>query len=136
MYKRQALTVAEGIANLACVGATPVAVVNCLNFGNPEHPTVMWQLSESVDGMAEACTAFGTPVVGGNVSLYNESAGTDIDPTPVIGLLGLVDTLAARPPVLSWNDGDTVLLVAAPTVALSLGAVSYTHLTLPTIYSV
>ena len=116
-----ALTVAEGIANLACVGATPVAVVNCLNFGNPEHPTVMWQLSESVDGMAEACTAFGTPVVGGNVSLYNESAGTDIDPTPVIGLLGLVDTLAARPPVLSWNDGDTVLLVAAPTVALSLG---------------
>ena len=73
-------------------------LVNCLNFGNPEHPEVMWQLSEAIDGMAEACSAFGVPVVGGNVSLYNESQGADIDPTPVVGLLGVVDDLDRRPP--------------------------------------
>ena len=77
-----ALVVAEAVLNLACVGARPLAVVNCLNFGNPEHPEVMWQLSEAIDGMAEACRALGVPVVGGNVSLYNESRGRDIDPTP------------------------------------------------------
>ena len=106
-----ALTLAEGVANLACVGATAKAVVNCLNFGNPEHPEVMWQLSETVDGLAEACRAFSLPVIGGNVSLYNESDGADIDPTPVIGLLGLVETLVAPPPGWSWRAGDTVLLV-------------------------
>ena len=68
------LVVAESVLNLACVGARPIAVVNCLNFGNPEHPEVMWQLSEAIDGMAEACRAFGLPVIGGNVSLYNETA--------------------------------------------------------------
>ena len=106
-----ALTVAEGVANLACVGATAKAVVNCLNFGNPEHPEVMWQLSETVDGLAEACRAFSLPVIGGNVSLYNESDGADIDPTPVIGLLGLVETLVAPPPGWAWLAGDTVLLL-------------------------
>jgi phosphoribosylformylglycinamidine synthase II len=106
-----ALTVAEGVANLACVGATAKAVVNCLNFGNPEHPEVMWQLAEAIDGMADACRALGLPVIGGNVSLYNESGGADIDPTPVIGLLGVVDTLVAPPPGWSWRDGDTVFLV-------------------------
>ncbi|MHB8334527.1 MAG: phosphoribosylformylglycinamidine synthase subunit PurL [Acidimicrobiales bacterium] len=106
-----ALTVAEGVANLACVGATAKAVVNCLNFGNPEHPEVMWQLSETVDGLAEACHAFSLPVIGGNVSLYNESDGADIDPTPVIGLLGLVETLVAPPPGWAWRAGDTVLLL-------------------------
>ena len=106
-----ALTLAEGVANLACVGATPVAVVNCLNFGNPEHPEVMWQLSESIDGMAEACRAFSLPVIGGNVSLYNESGGADIDPTPVLGLLGLVEALHAPPPGLAWAEGDTLVLL-------------------------
>ena len=106
-----ALTVAEGVANLACVGATPKAVVNCLNFGNPEHPEVMWQLSEAIDGMAEACRALGLPVIGGNVSLYNESGGADIDPTPVIGLLGVVDELVAPPPGWAWRAGDAVVLV-------------------------
>jgi phosphoribosylformylglycinamidine synthase len=106
-----ALTLAEGVANLACVGATPVAVVNCLNFGNPEHPEVMWQLSECIDGMAEACRAFSLPVIGGNVSLYNESGGADIDPTPVLGLLGLVETLHAPPPGLAWAEGDTLVLL-------------------------
>ena len=81
--------------NLACVGARPLGLVNCLNFGNPEHPEVMWQLSEAIDGMAEACRAFDLPVVGGNVSLYNESRGRDIDPTPVVGVLG--DRRPARP---------------------------------------
>jgi len=106
-----ALIVAEGVANLACVGATPVAVVNCLNFGNPEHPEVMWQLSECIDGMAEACRAFSLPVIGGNVSLYNESGGADIDPTPVLGLLGLVEALHAPPPGLAWAEGDTLVLL-------------------------
>ena len=72
----------EAARNLACVGAVPKALVNCLNFGNPEHPEVMWQFSEVVDGMSEACRALGIPVVGGNVSFYNESRGADIDPTP------------------------------------------------------
>ena len=112
-----ALVLAEGVANLACVGATPAAVVNCLNFGNPEHPEVMWQLSECIDGMAEACRALSLPVIGGNVSLYNESGGSDIDPTPVLGVLGLVEAVHAPPPGLAWSDGDTVVLVgprAAP----------------------
>jgi phosphoribosylformylglycinamidine synthase len=108
-----ALALAEGVANLACVGATPVAVVNCLNFGNPEHPEVMWQLSECIDGMAETCRALALPVIGGNVSLYNESGGADIDPTPVLGLLGLVDTVRAAPPGLAWPDDDAVVLLGA-----------------------
>ena len=106
-----ALTVAESVANLACVGATAKAVVNCLNFGNPEHPEVMWQLTESIDGMAEACLGLGLPVIGGNVSLYNESGGNDIDPTPVVGLLGVVELLVAPPPGWAWHEGDTVMLV-------------------------
>jgi phosphoribosylformylglycinamidine synthase II len=114
-----AATVAESVLNLACVGARPQAVVNCLNFGNPEHPEVMWQLSEAVDGMTEACEAFDLPVVGGNVSLYNESRGIDIDPTPVIGLVGLVDDLSAVPPGLAWNDGDRLLLLGPEAAGLS-----------------
>ena len=106
-----AATVAEGLANVAVTGATGVAVVNCLNFGNPEHPEVMWQLSESIDGMGEACRELGLPVIGGNVSLYNESGGVDIDPTPVIGTLGLLESLVDRPPSLAWAEGQQVLLV-------------------------
>jgi phosphoribosylformylglycinamidine synthase len=106
-----AATVAEGVGNVAVTGASAVAVVNCLNFGNPEHPSVMWQLSEAIDGMGEACRALGLPVIGGNVSLYNESGGVDIDPTPVIGTLGLVESLVERPPSLAWHDGETVVLV-------------------------
>jgi phosphoribosylformylglycinamidine synthase len=106
-----ALTVAESMLNLACVGARPLAVVNCLNFGNPEHPEVMWQLSEAVDGMGEACRAFDVPVIGGNVSLYNESLGSDIDPTPVVGMLGVVDRLDRRPPGVGLVDGGRLLLV-------------------------
>jgi phosphoribosylformylglycinamidine synthase II len=105
------LVLAEALANLACVGARAVAVVNCLNFGNPEHPEVMWQLSESVDGLTEACASFGLPVIGGNVSLYNESGGVDIDPTPVLGTLGLVEVLAAPPPGIGWREGSSIVLL-------------------------
>lgn len=108
------LTIAESMLNLACVGARPLAVVNCLNFGNPEHPEVMWSLSEAIDGMADACRIFGIPVVGGNVSLYNESRGLDIDPTPVIGMLGLVDRLERRAPGVGLVDGGRLLLVGPP----------------------
>ena len=106
-----AYSVAEGVANLACVGATAKAVVNCLNFGNPEHPEVMWQLIESIEGMAQACEGLGLPVIGGNVSLYNESGGRDIDPTPVIGLLGVIERLVSPPPGWNWRDGDALVLV-------------------------
>ncbi|MGI8683908.1 MAG: AIR synthase-related protein, partial [Acidimicrobiales bacterium] len=106
-----ALLVAESALNVACAGARPAAVVNCLNFGNPEHPEVMWQLSEAIDGMAEACLALGLPVVGGNVSLYNESRGRDIDPTPVVGVVGLIDHLHRRPPGVALVDGGVLLLL-------------------------
>jgi phosphoribosylformylglycinamidine synthase len=106
-----ALVVAESALNVACVGARPVALVNCLNFGNPEHPEVMWQLSEAVDGMAEACRALGVPVVGGNVSLYNESGGRDIDPTPVVGTLGLVERLSDVPPGCRLVEAGRIVLL-------------------------
>jgi len=105
--------VAEAVMNLACVGARPRALVNCLNFGNPEHPEVMWQLSESIDGMAEACRAFNTPVVGGNVSLYNESNGRDIDPTPVVAVLGDRDDLDFAPPGARLVSGDTIVCLGS-----------------------
>jgi phosphoribosylformylglycinamidine synthase len=114
-----ALTVAESVLNLACVGARPLAVVNCLNFGNPEHPEVMWQLSEAIDGMAEACNALGIPVIGGNVSLYNESLGVDIDPTPVIGLLGVVDELRRQPPGVKLAEGDRIVMLGPDTTSLA-----------------
>ncbi len=105
------MVVAESLLNLACVGARPLALVNCLNFGDPEHPEVMGQLSDAVDGMSEACRAFGLPVVGGNVSLYNASEGADIDPTPVVGVLGLVDELIAVPPGAGLVAGGRVVLI-------------------------
>ena len=124
-----ALTLAESVLNLACVGARPIAVVNCLNFGNPEHPEVMWQLSEAVDGLAEGCRAFGLPVIGGNVSLYNESRGSDIDPTPVIGLLGLVDHLIGRPPGVTLVEGGRLLVLgddlSGPAPSLAGSAVAW-----------
>jgi phosphoribosylformylglycinamidine synthase len=107
-----ALVVAEAALNLACVGARPLALVDNLNFGNPEHPEVMWQLSEAIDGMAEACLALSLPVVGGNVSLYNESGGRDIHPTPVVGTVGLIDVLDRRPPGVRLVDGGGIYLLA------------------------
>ena len=114
-----ALVVAEAVANLACAGARPLALVNCLNFGNPEHPETMWQLSEAVDGMGEACRALSLPVVGGNVSLYNESRGRDIDPTPVVAVVGMVDRLVAPPPGTGLVDGTAVVALGPEPATLS-----------------
>jgi phosphoribosylformylglycinamidine synthase len=86
--------VAEAARNVSCTGATPLAATNCLNFGNPEKPQIMWQFSEVVDGLAEACTALETPITGGNVSLYNETLGEGIYPTPVVGVVGMIENVA------------------------------------------
>src|SRR5271156_7028659 len=83
--------VAEAARNVACTGARPIAATNCLNFGSPEKPEVMWQFSEAIDGLTEACNALGTPITGGNVSFYNETLGNSIYPTPVIGVLGVLE---------------------------------------------
>jgi phosphoribosylformylglycinamidine synthase len=113
------LAVLEAARNIACVGARPIAVVNCLNFGNPEHAEVMWQFGEVVEGMSEACEALGVPVIGGNVSFYNESRGENIHPTPVVGLLGVIDELRAVPPAAALRDGDAIVVIG--TVAPELG---------------
>jgi phosphoribosylformylglycinamidine synthase subunit PurL len=114
-----AMVVAEAALNVACVGARPVASVNCMNFGNPEHPEVMWQFSESIDGMGEACRVLDVPVVGGNVSLYNETRGRNIDPTPVVAVLGLIDSLERRPPGVRLVDGGRLLLLGRTEATLA-----------------
>jgi phosphoribosylformylglycinamidine synthase len=113
-----ALVVLEAARNVACTGARPFALVNCLNFGNPEHPEVMWQFSEVVEGISEACEALGIPVIGGNVSFYNESDGADIQPTPVVGVLGLIEGLGAPPPPARLAAGETIVLVGATAAEL------------------
>ncbi len=105
------LIVMEATRNVVCAGGRPMALVNCLNFGNPEHPEVMWQFSEVVDGMSEACAALGFPVIGGNVSFYNESRGKNIDPTPTVGVVGLIDQLFEAPPSIALRDGDTIVVL-------------------------
>jgi phosphoribosylformylglycinamidine synthase len=96
---------------VACTGATPVAATNCLNFGNPEKPEIMAQLSAAIDGIAEACTALGTPITGGNVSLYNETKGEGIYPTPVLGVVGILDDISKAVPAGFQHEGDDVLLL-------------------------
>ncbi len=108
-----ALAVVEAARNVACVGAEPRALVNCLNFGNPEHPEVMWQFGEAVDGMSEACRALGIPVIGGNVSFYNESRGRDIDPTPVVAVVGVIDELRSTPPGARLEPGESLVLLGS-----------------------
>jgi phosphoribosylformylglycinamidine synthase len=103
--------VAECARKLAAAGATPVAATNCLNFGNPEKPEIMAQLSAAIDGIAEACTALGTPITGGNVSLYNETRGEGIYPTPVLGIVGILDDVTKAVPADFQRAGDAVLLV-------------------------
>src|SRR5204862_2534854 len=105
------IAVAEAARNLTCSGAVPLAVTDNLNFGNPYKPENFWQLREAVEGVAEACRAFGTPVIGGNVSLYNESPAGVVDPTPTIGMVGLIDE--EQHIITQWfkNDGDVVILV-------------------------
>src|SRR4029077_13924991 len=93
------LAVLEAARNVACAGGEPRALVNCLNFGNPEHAEVMWQFHEVVEGISEACEALHVPVIGGDGSFYNESRRADIDPTPVVGVLGIVERLDDVPPL-------------------------------------
>ena len=114
------LVVAEAARNVVCVGARPVAITNCLNFASPEKPEVMWSFSEVVDGMAEACRAFGTPVVSGNVSFYNETEGRGILPTPVIGMVGLIEDVRRVVQPGFKKDGDIVVLLGTTEDDLSL----------------
>src|SRR5438105_9259385 len=105
------LVVAEAARNVVCVGARPIAVTNCLNFASPERPAVMRAFSEVIDGMTEACKAFDTPVVSGNVSFYNETDGRGILPTPTIGMIGLIED--TRKLVTPWfkNEDDVIAIL-------------------------
>ena len=103
--------VAEAARNVACSGARPIAATNCLNFGNPEKPEVMWQFSEAIDGIAEACRVLETPITGGNVSFYNETLGRAIYPTPVLGVLGLIEDAECALGAGFRNEGDVILVL-------------------------
>jgi len=105
------IAVAESARNVVCTGATPLAITNCLNFGNPYKPEVYWQFKEAVAGIGEACRAFDTPVTGGNVSFYNESPKAAVYPTPVIGMIGLVENLEMVTTSQFKQAGDTVILL-------------------------
>jgi phosphoribosylformylglycinamidine synthase II len=113
-----ALAVLEAARNVACAGGEPLGFTDCLNFGNPEKPEVGWQLAEVIEGMAQACEALGLPIVSGNVSLYNDTHGVSIQPTPVVGCVGLVPDVRRVPG--AWREGDVILLARAvgnPTLA-------------------
>ncbi|HVC06405.1 MAG TPA: phosphoribosylformylglycinamidine synthase subunit PurL [Solirubrobacterales bacterium] len=111
--------VLECVQNLACVGAAPLGLTNCLNFGNPEKPTPAWQLDQSIAGLAEACEALGVPVVGGNVSLYNEGPEGPIYPTPVVGIVGELPDPARSAPSAFAREGDAIAILGpfAPSLA-------------------
>ncbi len=115
--------VAESARNVACTGARPIAATNCLNFGNPEKPEVMWQFSEAIDGIAEACRALETPITGGNVSFYNETLGKPIYPTPVLGVLGLLEDAECALGSAFRKEGDAIVLLDGG--AASAGAESF-----------
>jgi phosphoribosylformylglycinamidine synthase len=109
--------VLEAARNVACVGAEPLGLTDCLNFGNPEKPEIGWELTEVIEGMAEAAEALGLPIVSGNVSLYNDTSGRSIQPTPVVGCVGLVPDVRQVP--TGWREGDVILLAAAGAVSLA-----------------
>jgi phosphoribosylformylglycinamidine synthase len=112
-----ALAVLEAARNVACVGGEPIGFTDCLNFGNPEKPEIAWELASAIDGIAAACEAVGAPVVSGNVSLYNETNGRAIHPTPVVGAVGLVEDVRHVPK--GWRDGDLVFAAFASPVSLA-----------------
>ena len=103
--------VAEAARNVAASGARPMAATNCLNFGSPEKPEVMWQFSEAIDGLTVACNDLGTPITGGNVSFYNETLGRSIYPTPVIGVLGILDDASRVLKIAFREEGDVIVLL-------------------------
>jgi phosphoribosylformylglycinamidine synthase len=111
-YTGAQLALAEAYRNVAVTGATPLAVTNCLNFGSPEDPGVMWQFSQAVRGLADGCAALGIPVTGGNVSFYNQTGSTAILPTPVVGVLGVIDDVKRRIPTgFGTEPGETLILL-------------------------
>jgi phosphoribosylformylglycinamidine synthase subunit PurL len=110
-YAGAQLAYAEAHRNVAVSGAVPLAITNCLNFGSPEDPGVMWQFAQAVTGLADACLAMGTPVTGGNVSFYNQTGDEAIHPTPVVGVLGVIDDVARRTPMAWGADGDLVYVL-------------------------
>ena len=110
-YTGAQLALAEAHRNVAATGAVPIAVTNCLNFGSPEDPEVMWQFAETTRGLADACTALGLPVTGGNVSFYNSTGDVAINPTPVVGVLGLFDDVTRRTPIGLPGPGEVLLLL-------------------------
>ncbi len=110
-YKGGIFAVAEAARNICCVGAKPLAITNCLNFGNPERPAVMFQFSSSIEGMAQACRSLGLPVVSGNVSFYNETHQIDIYPTPIIGMVGLLDDTHKRASHGFVSEDDAIALI-------------------------
>lgn len=110
-YQGAQLAFAESYRNVAVTGAVPLAVTNCLNFGSPEDPAVMWQFEQAVTGLADACLDMGTPVTGGNVSFYNQTADVAIHPTPVVGVLGVIDDVNRRTPMAWQEDGELIYLL-------------------------
>ncbi len=118
-YRGAQLALAEAYRNVAVSGARPVAVSDCLNFGSPEEPAVMWQFSEAIRGLVDACATLGTPVTGGNVSFYNQTGETAILPTPVIGVLGVIDDVARRTPSGFQQAGDMIFLLGRTTDELA-----------------
>ncbi|MGW7523641.1 phosphoribosylformylglycinamidine synthase subunit PurL [Streptomyces sp. NPDC054783] len=110
-YTGAQLALAEAYRNVATTGAKPLAVSDCLNFGSPEDPAVMWQFAEAVRGLADACRQLGTPVTGGNVSLYNQTGEVAIHPTPVVAVLGVIDDVARRTPVAFQEEGQLIYLL-------------------------
>ena len=126
------LNVAEAARNVVCVGAKPIAVTNCLNFASPERSEVMWSFSETIDGMREACEAFETPVVSGNVSFYNETEGRGILPTPVVGMVGLIEDTRKIITQGFKSDGDLIALLGVTNDDLSVSEYAQTILGLTT----
>jgi phosphoribosylformylglycinamidine synthase II len=120
------LIVAEAARNVVCVGARPIAITNCLNFASPERAEVMWSFSEVIDGMAEACRAFNTPVVSGNVSFYNETEGRGILPTPVIGMIGLLEDVRRSVQQGFKKEGDLIALLGTTEDDLSMSEYAVT----------
>jgi len=110
-YEGGKATVAEAARNIACTGAVPLGITDCLNFGNPEKPEVFFQFREACRGIADACLAFGTPVTGGNVSFYNENPNGAIDPTPAVGMVGLLESLDHRVGSFFRNMGDAIIVL-------------------------
>jgi phosphoribosylformylglycinamidine synthase len=105
------LAVAEAARNVACAGAQPIAGTNCLNFGNPERSEIMWQFARAVEGIGVACRALDIPITGGNVSLYNETDGTGILPTPVLGVVGLIEDATKVTSRVFRSEGDSIMLL-------------------------